>query len=540
MYARSMGERFGRPAVRSFIVAAIIVAAMVFSLPIALTPSLRGRLTKALGERFESRVELASLRVSLLPHVRVSGSGVVLRHKGRTDVPPLITVGSFTATASVWGLIGRPVRLKDVHVEGLEINIPPGGVDLDDDGPTPQGKAPRQPRRPKEQRPKEPQRDSPPESPLLVEGLLAERAVLRILRRDPGKPPRVWEIAQLSMERAGSNQPWPFKAQLTNPIPPGRLDVDGTFGPWNAAQPSETPLGAAYAFHNANLDFFKGIRGVLESAGKFEGVLKRIEVAGTTSVPDFALDAVAQPLPLTTQFAAIVDGTNGNTWLQPVNAVLGKSAIVARGGIVELEGEDGRTIELDVVMADARVEDVLRLTVKGSSPALAGGLKADIKFVLPPGKVDAISKLQLDGSFAIGSGQFSDGGLQNRINSLSQKAKGDATDGDPPDRVASNFAGRFIMRQGVIRFPGLSFAVPGARLNLAGSYAIRSEALDFRGTVRMDAKLSELTTGMKSFLLKAVDPLVRQKNATVIPITVSGTGEHPKVSLDIKRALGGE
>ena len=533
MYAPSMGERFGRPAVRSFIVAAIIVAAIVFSLPIALTPSLRGRLTRALGERFESQVELASLRVSLLPHVRVSGSGVVLRHQGRTDVPPLITLASFTATANLWGLVGRPVRLKDLRIEGLEINIPPGGVDLDD-GPTAQGKAPRQP-----QKPQEPQRESPRESPLLVDGLLAERAVLRILRRDPGKAPRVWEIAQLSMQRAGSNEPWPFRAQLTNPIPPGKLDVHGTFGPWSAAQPSETPLGAAYAFHDANLDFFKGIRGVLQSAGKFEGILKRIEVAGTTSVPDFALDAVQQPLPLTTQFAAIVDGTNGNTWLQPVNAVLGKSSIVARGGIVELEGQDGRTIELDIVMADARVEDVLRLAVKGSSPALVGGLKANIKFVLPPGKVDAISKLQLDGSFAIASGQFSDGGLQGRINALSQKAKGDATDGDPPDRVASNFAGRFAMRRGVIRFPGLSFAVPGARLNLAGTYAIRSEALDFRGTVRMDAKVSELTTGIKSFLLKAVDPLVRHKGATVIPITVSGTGEHPKVGLDVKRALGG-
>ncbi len=95
------------------------------------------------------------------------------------------------------------------------------------------------------------------------------------------------------------------------------------------------------------------------------------------------------------------------------------------------------------------------------------------------------------------------------------------------------------MRQSVIRFPSLSFAVPGARLNLAGTYGIRSEALDFRGTVRIEAKVSELTTGIKSFLLKAVDPLVRHKGATVIPITVTGPAEHPKFGLDVKRALGG-
>ncbi|MEO5895303.1 MAG: hypothetical protein ABIS06_06350 [Vicinamibacterales bacterium] len=524
-----MSGRFGRPAVLRVLAAAVIVAAIVFTLPIALTPSLRGRLTRALGERFDSDVELSSLRVSLLPHVHVSGGGVVLRLKGRSDVPPLITITSFTAKANLWGLIGRPVRLKEVRVQGLEINIPSGGVDFGD-GKRTQEKTSQQPQ-------PQPQAERTKQSPLLVDDLLAERAVLRIFRRKPGKAPRVWEIAQLSMERAGSNEPWPFAARLTNPIPPGLLDVRGTFGPWNAEQPSETPLGAEYAFHNADLAMFKGIRGILESSGKFDGILKRIEVVGTTSVPDFALDAVGQPVPVTTQFTAVVDGTNGNTWLQPVNAVLGKSSIVARGGILEHEGQEGRSVELDVVMDDARIEDVLRLAVKGSSPALVGRLKSKIQFLLPPGKVDALSKLQLDGSFKIASARFSEGGLQARINALSQKAKGAATAGNPPNRVASDFAGRFAMKKAVVTFPRLTFAVPGARLDLAGSYAIRSEALDFRGSVRMDAKLSQLTTGVKSVLLKAVDPLVRSKNATVIPITVAGTAEKPKFGLDVKRAL---
>ena len=519
-----------RAPVRYFVFTALVLAAIVLSLPIALTPSLRGRLTRALSERFDSHVELDGLRVSLLPHLHVSGSGVVLRYKGRTDVPPLITIESFTATASLWGVIGRPVHLKDVRVEGLEINIPPGGVDSDDNKPPAVAKsAPEDP----------PKGGNAPRSPLLVDGLTAERAVLRILRKNPAKAPRVWEIAKLSMQGAGSNEPWPFHARLTNPIPPGELEVRGTFGPWTAAQPSDTPLGAAYTFRNADLGFFKGIRGMLESTGQFHGVLKRIEVQGTTSVPDFALDAVGQPVPLTTQFTAVVDGTNGNTWLQPVNAVLGKSSIIARGGIVEREKHEGRTIELDIVMDRARVEDVLRLTVKGSSPALAGGLELNTKFVLPPGKEDAITKLQLDGAFEIASAQFSAAALQAKMNELSQKASGDSDSGKAPDRVASDFAGRFVMKQGVIRFSRLGFAVPGARLNLAGSYGIRSEALDMSGTIRMDAKLSELTTGMKSFLLKAVDPLVRHKNTTVIPITLSGTADKPKFGLDVKRAIGG-
>ena len=520
-----------RPSARLFIVAAIVVIAMVLSLPIALTPSLRSRLTRALSERFDSKVELASLHVTILPRPRVSGSGVVLRHKGRSDVPPLITIATFAAEASLWGLIGRPVRLSNVRVEGLEINIPPGGVDLDKKDDARSASVPQ----PADPKPETVKRASA--SSLIVDGLLAERAVLRILRRDPGKAPRVWEIAHLSMQRAGANEPWPFHAQLTNPVPPGRLDVRGTFGPWSAGEPSETPLGAAYEFRDADLGVFKGIRGALQSNGQFKGVLKQIEVTGTTDVPQFALDDVGHPVPLKTQFTAMVDGTNGNTWLKPVNAQLGQSSVVAQGSIVEREEQDGRTIELDIDMADARIEDILRLAVKSSQPALVGGLKLKTRFLLPPGKVDVIEKLQLDGSFHIASAQFSEGGLQAKMNALSQKAKGDAGSGKPAERVASDFAGRYVMKGGVIRFASLTFTVPGARLNLAGTYAIRSEALDFHGTVRMDAKLSELTTGYKSVLLKAIDPLVQRKDVTVIPITVSGTADQPKFGLDVKRAL---
>jgi hypothetical protein len=521
-----------RPAVRRLIVAAIITAVLVLSLPIALTPGLRGRLTRALGDRFDSDVELASLHVSMLPRLRVSGKGVVLRLKRRTDVPPLITVGSFTAEAHLWGLIGRTVRLTNVRVDGLEINIPPGGVDLDQQDQS-RSAAPQPPeRRPQPQAP-----ENAAASPLIVDTLLAERAVLRILRRGPGKDPRVWEIAQLSMQRAGSNDPWPFHAQLTNPIPPGKLEVHGTFGPWNAGQPSDTPLGAAYQFREADLGVFDGIRGVLHSTGDFAGVLKQIEVKGKTDVPEFALDDVGQPVPLKTDFRAVVDGTNGNTWLKPVNAMLGNSRLVAQGGIVEREGDQGRTIELDVEMTDGRIEDVLRLAVRGAEPALVGNLKIKTTFLLPPGKVDVIEKLRLDGSFQIAAAQFSEGGLQGKMNALSQKAQGDAGSGKPADRVASDFAGRFVMKGGMIRFSSLSFAVPGAKLNLAGTYTVRSEVLDFRGTVRMDARVSELTTGFKSILLKAVDPLLRRKDATVIPITVSGTAGKPKFGLDVKRTL---
>jgi hypothetical protein len=58
-----------------------------------------------------------------------------------------------------------------------------------------------------------------------------------------------------------------------------------------------------------------------------------------------------------------------------------------------------------------------------------------------------------------------------------------------------------------------------------------------RGTVRLQARLSEMTTGIKSILLKVIDPLVRRRNATEIPITIRGTAAKPDFGVDVKRML---
>jgi hypothetical protein len=49
----------------------------------------------------------------------------------------------------------------------------------------------------------------------------------------------------------------------------------------------------------------------------------------------------------------------------------------------------------------------------------------------------------------------------------------------------------------------------------------------------MQARLSQTTTGFKSFLLKAVDPFFRKNGKTVLPIKISGTREHPQFGLDL-------
>ena len=59
---------------------------------------------------------------------------------------------------------------------------------------------------------------------------------------------------------------------------------------------------------------------------------------------------------------------------------------------------------------------------------------------------------------------------------------------------------------------------------------MRSETLDFEGTLSMEAPISKAAGGgIKGFFLKAVDPIFRKRGkGAVIPITIKGPREQPK------------
>jgi len=48
----------------------------------------------------------------------------------------------------------------------------------------------------------------------------------------------------------------------------------------------------------------------------------------------------------------------------------------------------------------------------------------------------------------------------------------------------------------------------------------------------MDAKLSQVTSGIKSLLLKPVDPFFRKNGKTELPIKITGTRDHPAFGLN--------
>jgi hypothetical protein len=502
-------------------VVAVLLALTVAAVNVGLylySPRLRAQVERQLEERFASEVAIRNFHVSTFPGVRAELDGLVFRHHGRTDVPPLIELAKVRARAGwISLLISR--RVNVVELEGLHIRVPPRDDKKDKD------------------RKKGAAADKK-SSPVVVGKMVADGTILEIFGKKPGKPPLRFEIHQLTLREIATDRPMDFEAKLKNAKPPGLIVSKGKFGPWQKEEPGRTQVEGDYTFSNADLSDFKGIAGILSSTGKYKGVLERLQVTGETDTPDFMVNAGRHRVHLKTSFNAIVDGTNGETLLKPVRATFGDSQVVADGGVFDVEGVKGRVVRLDVRVDDGRLEDMIRFAVKGEPP-MTGAIRYHAKFDLPPGEKDVVDKLQLDGQFDVQDGSMTAPKLKEKLEKLSDKAQGkpnDPTGGE----VSSQFGGAFQLRDGILTLSKLTFSIPGAGIELTGTYGLRSEKLDFRGTVQLQAKLSETTTGWKSLLLKAVDPFLKgngKKAGSLIPIRVTGTREKPSFTLDVKRAV---
>ncbi len=488
------------------------------------TPQVRDRIIAALNERFASKVNLESLEVAIVPP-RIAGDGLTLRHNGRTDVPPLISVRKFEASAGVFGLTGRPVHLRTITLDELAIRVPPGGLKTGNNNDHDE------PHVAHEERP----------SPILIDKLVARSAQLQIISRNPNRLPRVFDIHDLVMDDFGMPGGARFQAGLTNPVPRGRVETSGLFGPWHADEPGLTPLSGDYIFKNADMNVIKGIGGTLSSVGNYRGMLERIEVEGQTEIPDFSIDIAGQTVPLSTRFKAVVDGTNGDTFLENVEAKLQDTTILAKGSVVRTEDVKGRHIALDIKIAEGRLEDLMRLAVKSEKPPLKGRIDMETKFLMPAGPADVVDRLQLAGVFTLAQATFMNVNVQKRITMLSRRGRGEEDDtGAEGESVVSNLRGKFVMRDARLSFSELTFSVPGSTVRLSGQYDLHTETINFVGDLLLDASLADMTSGYKSVLARMAQPFFRRPGGgSRLPIKISGTKDKPAFGLDVGRVFGG-
>jgi hypothetical protein len=481
-------------------------------------PILRARVIETLAARFKSKVDLSEIDVSLADGLAVHGSGLEIF--GQTDpnpyepgVQPLISVEEFRFQTGVMNLFRSPMHVNTVFVKGMVLNIPPR-EDRQQIRVLGKGSA---------------------KIAIVVDHLVCEDTKLLVNTHKPGKAPLTFDIGNLNMRDVGPGNPMPFEATLVNPKPVGNIQSKGKFGPFDEVTPRHTPVSGEYSFTHADLGTLKGIGGILSSTGKYHGVLGKIEVEGATDTPDFRLASSGHPVNLHTDFHAVVDGTDGDTYLQPVKARFLHSSFTAQGKVIRVETPHGHDIELSVVMEQARIEDLLDLGVKTEPPVMSGPVALQAQMSLRPGAQDLANRLKLEGTFKISGGQFSNEKIQTRINDLSLRAQGKprlvAEQGEVT--VPSDLNGTFRLSDGVFTFSQLQFAVPGAHSAVQGQYSLDGNVFDFHGTLRLDAKLSQTMTGWKSVLLKPVDPFLSKNGAgTEIPFKVTGTRSAPHFGLD--------
>ncbi|HWY46478.1 MAG TPA: AsmA-like C-terminal region-containing protein [Bryobacteraceae bacterium] len=496
-------------------------------------PMIREQAISYLSERFHSQVEIASLRVNppkmsiiqiLLRHGRgamvgVEGQGVSMRFEGMRDLPPLFQIKKLFFIVDLGVLTAPRKTVEFVSLDGVEINIPPKGYRPDLAVSNGWGK------------------DASGKLNVLIKDAQFNNALLVIHPRDKSKQPLRFEIEHLRMRSVGVDSAMKYTAAMTIPKPPGTLHSEGSFGPWVALEPGDTPLVGNYIFDKVNLGVFNAIAGTLNSTGQFDGTLDTVRARGEANVPNFHLKAVGNSIPLSTRFEVLVDGTNGNTVLQPVRARLGKTNFTTTGTVIKHENQALRTISLKVLMPHGDMRDLLRLAVKGA-PFMEGEINLRSRIDIPPLTGPVKEKLRLDGDFDISSAKFLRSTIQEQIDQLSRRGQGQPKNLEI-DEVVSNMKGSFRLEDQLMTFRSMSFDVPGANVEMAGDYNLAKDIIDFHGALKLDAKVSQTMTGWKRWALRPADPFFSKHGAgTYLKIKVDGTSKQPKFGLDRKRGAG--
>ncbi len=448
---------------------------------------------------------------------------------------PMIRVEEFRFHAPLIYRPGKPIRISVVQLKGLKVDLPPRShferTATEGAGGSQGGK------------------HWSAMAALVnfeVDTLECSGAELLIETSKPGKLPLDFQIAHLRLSGVASGKAMGFDAELTNPQPRGTIETTGRFGPWRTDDPGEAATQGSYRFEHADLATFKDIAGILSSTGRYEGTLRDLVVDGQTETPDFRLTHFGSSLPLTTRFHARVDGTNGDTWLEPVDATLGHSHFTATGQIVRVmatEADDpphsiGHDIDLKVDVDRGQIEDFLRLASQSGEALMTGDVTAKTTLKIPPGPKAVDERLKMNGSFSLDKALFSSEKIQGRVAELSLRGQGRTDDlktADPAS-ILSQMQGSFQMAGGVITLPALNYTVPGAKIELNGAYTVEGGALNFDGKAKMEASVSKVVGGWKGLLLTPADPFFKKDGAgTEVAIHIDGTRKSPRFGIDFAK-----
>jgi hypothetical protein len=452
-----------------------------------------------------SVVQFVKFKRTFFPHPGCVAEGVTFQRGADPQNQAVLTVEKLTIEGNLTGLFSKHLAL--IQAEGAHAVFPSRGTD-------PSWK--------------------PTASDVVVDELTANGALLEFEGHDPEQSRAIFIVHEFVAHHLAVHDAMNFEVRLRNPEPPGEVRASGIFGPWKMDRVSAKPIAGSYSLRDADLGVCGGIHGILSSDGKFEGTLASIEVEGATRTPDFSVRGSSNQVALNSEFHAEVDPANGDVTLNNISAQLMRTTVVSRGSVAERENQDGKTAALDLAVRGGRIQDLLLMFMSEKQSPLKGVVSLRAKTMLPPGKRPFLQKVEMTGDFGIESALFTKKKTQESLNKLSVAAQGGGDQTDDPERVLSDLQGHVVVRDGVATFSELSFRVPGALARMHGTFDLTTKKVDLRGMLLMDAKLPQATSGVKSFLLKAIDPFLKKnkRGGAKILVSITGTYQHPSYKAD--------
>jgi hypothetical protein len=494
------------------VVAVVLAAALVLFL--RYFPYSENNVTGALRDAFPGSFKFDRFEPVYFPHPGCRVEGITFRWKSSSpESPPPVSIQMLTIQGSYAEFLFRPHHIPRVLLAGVRLQIPQLGNSEDFSG-----------------------RHSA--SKTTVGELVANGAVLEFARSG-GRPSLRFDLHELSLGPVGSNDRMSYRVIMQNPEPPGEITSTGQIGPFNSSDPGQTAVRGTYSFDRADLSTFHGIAGMLASKGTFSGLLAHIDIQGTTDVPDFEVVRSGHAERLLTHFQAVVDGMNGDVALNSIEATYLGTEISAKGTVAGKKGSAGKFTSLDFVVQNGRIQDILRLIVKSDRPPMSGITDFRAHVTVPPSTGPFLKKVALVGNFGIGEGKFQKPTTQEKVDKMSETARGQkkaqqiADDGNPSGSVISDLGGHVVLSNGLATLTNLSFTIPGADARMRGTYNVLDGKIDFHGTVKMDAKVSQSTSGVKSAFATMLDPIFDKKHGSVVPVEIDGTFHSPHFGVDL-------
>lgn len=480
-----------------WLIAAILIAfaAVVFAI-VREWPFTRTAVERTLSNTLGARVTISEFHSRWFPQPGFDAAQVQIAMPGGP-----IAVRRIAIRSSYSAFLRRSRALNLVHLEGLSARLPrhPEGISWND-------------------------------GDISIGELVVDGSQVEFEGENPADDPLRIGIEHVDLHGISPGHAVRFNAVLDWAKPNGRLEVDGRFGPLSALRLS-TPVSGKFRFENASLAVFQNLSGNLSSEGKFQGPFGQIRVDGITRVVDLKVDDKQHhQVNIQASFSAVVNGANADTRFDSIDTTFLGTHILWHGEIVTVP-DPGKVVSLEMTSREARVQDLLYVATQAPRPAMSGPIVFHAHVVLSPDHLPFLRKLRVDGDFHISNAQFTKLASQSNVAQLSERARGEKKPEEDPEAILADVNGHVSLRNGVAALSNLVFRVPGASANLQGNFNVISYVVDLHGQLALEKELSQTTSGFKSVLLKAVDPLFKRRHAgAVVPVSITGTYQSPVFS----------